>query len=346
MKKIIILIFIIFILSFSVSAEEYTAPQVPDSGEQFMPAETESFAEGLWFIIKSAVSEIQPNIAETAQVCLSLIATIMLISLLKSFSAGTNRVTEIITVIAISAVLLKPTNILIGLGMDTVKELCEYGKLLLPVMTAALAAQGGATTSAALYTGTALFNSILSGAISKIIIPILYVYICLGIAECAINEDILKNIKNLMKWLMTWSLKIILYVFTAYISITGVVSGTADASAIKAAKLAISGFVPVVGSIISDASETILISAGIIKSAAGVYGLLATIAVWIGPFVQIGIQYVLLKVTTGVCSVFGVKKPVELLQIFTSAMGMLLAMTSSVCLFLMISTICFMKGLS
>lgn len=346
MKKIIILISIILSLAVNVSATAYSAPEVPDSGQQFMPAETESFAEGLWFIIKSALSEIQPNIVETSQVCLSIIVSVMLISLLKIFSESTNRIIELITVIAISTVLLKPANILIGLGMKTVQELCEYGKLLLPVMTASLAAQGGATTSAALYAGTALFNSILSIAVSKIIIPILYVYICLGVADCAINEEMLKSIKNFAKWLMTWSLKIILYVFTGYISITGVVSGTADASAIKAAKLAITGFVPVVGSIISDASETILVSAGLVKSAAGVYGLLAILAVWIGPFVQIGIQYILLKITAGVCSVFGVKKPVDLLHIFSDAMGMLLAMTGTVCLFLMISTICFMKGLN
>lgn len=346
MRKVIILIFLLFILTISASGESYSIPEVPESGQQFMPADTESFSEGLWFVIRSAISEIRPNITEAAEVCLSLIVAVMLISLLKTFSESTNRIAELITVVAISTVLLKPANVMIGLGMTTVRELCEYGKLLLPVMTAALAAQGGTTTSAALYTGTALFNTLLGTFVSKIIIPMLYVYICLGIADCALNEDMLKNIKNFAKWLMIWSLKIVLYVFTGYISITGVVSGTADASAIKAAKLAISGFVPVVGGIISDASETILVSAGIVKSAAGVYGLLAIMAVWIGPFVQIGVQYIFLKITAAVCSVFGVKKPIDLLHVFSDAMGMLLAMTGAVCLFLMISTICFMKGMS
>ena len=41
-------------------------------------------------------------------------------------------------------------------------------------------------------------------------------------------------------------------------SITGVISGTVDAAALKAAKIGISGAVPVVGNIFADATETIV----------------------------------------------------------------------------------------
>ena len=134
--------------------------------------------------------------------------------------------------------------------------------------------------------------------------------------------------------------------FTGFITITGAVSGAADASAIKAMKVTISGMVPVVGSIISDASETILVSAGLLKNAAGVYGIVAILAVFIGPFLRIGVQYIMLKITTAICSVFGVKRPINLLKDFTAGMGMILAMTGTVCMILMIGTVCFMKGMS
>ena len=75
-------------------------------------------------------------------------------------------------------------------------------------------------------------------------------------------------------------MKIVLYAFTGYIGFTGVVSGTTDAMAMKAAKLTISGAVPVVGGILSDASEAVLVSAGIMKNAAGVYGILAVLAIF------------------------------------------------------------------
>lgn len=346
MRKGIILVILALLLVRPVSAMEFTAPTVPESAEEFMPAETESFAEGLWYVVKAAISKLQPSVAEAAKACLSLIAIVLLASLLQNFSGAPQRVIELVSTLSIAMLLLQPSNTLIRLGVQTIEELSEYGKLLLPVMTAAMAAQGGTATSAALYTGTAFFNALLTSAISKVIVPMLYIFLCLCIANNAMGEEVLKNLRSFVKWLMTWSLKIVLYVFTGYMGITGVVSGTADAAAVKAAKLAISGVVPVVGGIISDASEAILVSAGVMKSAAGIYGLLAILAVWIGPFVEIGVQYLLLKVTAAVCSVFGVKHSVEIIQDFSGVMGFLLAMTGTVCLLLLISTVCFMKGAS
>jgi stage III sporulation protein AE len=104
--------------------------------------------------------------------------------------------------------------------------------------------------------------------------------------------------------------------------------------------------VPVVGSILSDASEAVLVSAGLMKNAVGIYGLLVVIALWIGPFLQIGIQYLMLKATAGICEMFGTKQIAELMKDFSSAMGLVLAMTGTVCLIFIISTICFLKGVS
>ena len=144
---------------------------------------------------------------------------------------------------------------------------------------------------------------------------------------------------------MTWSLKTILYIFTGYLSITGVIAGTADAAAVKAAKITISGVVPVVGGILADASEAVIVGAGVMKNAVGVYGLLAVAAILITPFLQIGAQYLLLKLTAALCGVFGVKEASDLIEDFSAAMGVLLGMTGTVSFLMLISTICFMRGM-
>ena len=112
----------------------------------------------------------------------------------------------------------------------------------------------------------------------------------------------------------------------------------------KAAKITISGMVPVVGGILSDASEAVLVGAGVVKSGVGVYGLLAVISVVTVPFLKIGIQYLLLKVTAATVSIFSSKQTTELISDFSTALGMLLAATGTICLMLLISTVCFMKG--
>ena len=100
-----------------------------------------------------------------------------------------------------------------------------------------------------------------------------------------------------------------------------------------------------VGGSLSDASEAVILGAGVMKNAAGIYGLLVVIAIWITPFLQLGVQYLLLKLTAALCSVFGVKEASGLIDDFSTAMGLLLAMTGAVSFLMLISTICFMKGM-
>jgi len=172
-----------------------------------------------------------------------------------------------------------------------------------------------------------------------------YFYLALAIASGFAGHDMLKRIRDGLKWIQTWCMKIVLYTFTGVVGITGVVSGTADAAALKVAKIGISNAVPVVGTILSDASEAVLTGAQIVKNAAGIYGMFAVAAVWVYPFFKIGLQYVILKGIAALCQIIGGKKGVDLITDFSTAMGFLLGMTGSVSIMVLISTVCFMKGI-
>ena len=344
MRRVIIILILLLILPVSTYAMEFTAPQVPIEAEKYMPEEVNSFSEDLWYVIKSAISELQPSIAEAVRVSLSLVAITILTSMLQTVSGNAKYVVHVAGALSVGLLLIEPSNSLINLGVQTINELSEYGKLLLPVMTAAMAAQGGVSSSTALYTITALFNTLLTYGITKIIVPTMYVYIAFSIANSVLGNEMLLRFRNFANGLMTWGLKGSIYLFSGFITVTGVVSGAVDASAVKATKLIISGTVPVVGKIISDASETILVSASVMKNTVGIYGIVAMVAILIGPFLQIGIQYIILKITGAICSILGSDRPTTLIGDFTSMMGFLLAATGTVILLLLISTVCFMKG--
>ena len=346
MRRFIILLILILSTGCTVYGAEYAPPSVPPSAEKYFPDETESFGDGLWEIIVRAAESIHPEIFEAAKVCFGILAVIILVSLLRGASADIGSIIKLVSVISVAAILIKPSNSLLHLGIDTVNELSEYGKMLSPVLTGALAAQGGVSTATVLYAGTTVVNSVLSRCMSLIIVPVIYIYIALSVAGNAIGESMLGNLQSFAKWLVTWLLKTLIYIFTGYMSITGVVSGAADASTIKAAKLTFSSAVPVVGKIISDASDSVISGAAVIKNATGVYGLLAVIAMCVTPFLKVGIHYLLLKLTAALCGVFDNSPAVTLLKDFASAMGIVLAMVGTSGLLLMISIVCYIKGVS
>ena len=318
---------------------DLTAPRVPGVSA----VENQSFTEAVLEILGDAVAHFQPDLREAAGACLAVLAAVAALSML-TMLPGKKTGAQLAGAMLVATILLEPAHALITLGADTVQELSEYEKLLLPVLTASMAAQGGVGTSAALYAGTAACNAVLSDLTARWLAPMIYMYLALAVAHGAVGEEMLKKLRDFIRSAAVWGLKTMLYVYTGYITITGVVSGTTDASLLKAAKLTISGAVPVVGGILSDASEAVLAGAAAVKNAAGIYGLLAVLSLWIGPFLRIGAHYLMVKAVGVVSGVFGVNGASSVIDAFASAMGLLLAMTGAVCLMLIISTICFLRG--
>lgn len=326
---------------------EFEAPAPPQSAAELLPKEADSFGEGLWNLVGEAAERISPSLTEAAGCCLRVFGAVLLTSMVGQFAPGISKgALELAGTAAVAVLLLEPSASLIELGLQTVRELQDYGKLLLGVMASALAARGGVTASTALYVGTAFFDTLLGAAVTAVFLPMLWMYLALCVAQAALGESVLGKLRQLLRWLMEWALKLTLYIFTGYMAITGVVSGTADAAAGKAAKLAISGAVPVVGGILSDAADAVLLGAATLGSGAGVWGILTVLAIFCAPAIRIGCQYLLLKIVAAASESLGGLRCASLAGDFAGMMGLLMALVSTQTVLLLISTVCFLRGVS
>ena len=86
MRKVLILILLLLLVTIQVNALDFVAPTVPDSAQDLMPEEPESFSEGLWFVVKSAIRTLQPQIAKASSVCVAVMVVCVLISVIQNFS--------------------------------------------------------------------------------------------------------------------------------------------------------------------------------------------------------------------------------------------------------------------
>ena len=344
MTRVLLCMLLLLLLPFPSYAAEFTAPEVPRMGAEYMPQNTESFGDAVWELTQRIIYLIHPELENAIRVGVCLIAAVMILSVFSILSFRIHKAVSTVGATAIATVMFQNVDSMIRLASDAIHEICEYGKLLCPVMTMSLAAQGGITTSAALYTGTTVFITIMSMLVSKVLVPMAYIFLIFSVCHCALETEALKKISETVKGAMSWLLKTLLIVSTSYMSITGVVSGTTDAATLKAAKVTISSVVPVVGGILSDASDAVLVSIGVLKNAAGIYGILAVLAVFAGPFVKVGVQFLVLKITAGICGIFGEKHLTALIEEFSAAMGLLLGMVAACCMLVLFSTVCFMRG--
>lgn len=331
------------LLAIPVRAAELTPPPAPQEAQALMP-ESKDFGTGLMELLDTALRKLSPHLSEAARISASVIAISLSVSLVQTAGDSLQNLSELAGSLCICAAILLSANSMIRLAADTVTSICEYGRLLLPVMTASLAAQGGFTSSTALYAGTAAFTALLETLLLRFMLPMAHLFMAICAAAAMTGEGMLKNLRDVIKTFFSWSLKTLLTVFTTYMAITGAVSGTTDAAALKATKVTIASVVPVVGGILSDASEAVLVSAGLAKNAAGIYGLFAVLAVFLTPFLKIGVHYLMLKLTSCLCGIWAPKRLTELTGDLSTVMGMLLGMTGACCLLQLISTVCFLKG--
>ena len=109
MSKLILAVALIFALAIPASAVEFTAPQVPEKGAELMPEDTGSFAAGLMELLRDAVLGLRPDLKEASKVSLGVIAAVMMVSLLQSFSGSVKTVANLAGATAIAAGLLLKT---------------------------------------------------------------------------------------------------------------------------------------------------------------------------------------------------------------------------------------------
>ena len=100
--------------------------------------------------------------------------------------------------------------------------------------------------------------------------------------------------------------------------------------------------VPVVGSMVSGAADTILSNAAWLKSSIGIYGVLALVGIFLFPFIKMGISYLSFRLTTAVCAVVESKLS-SILEAVSQSMGYLMAMTATGLLMGRLSCFCLMR---
>ena len=271
-----------------------------------------------------------------------LLAVVLFCSLADTaadLGAGTLRAAPMVGVLAVCAVAVADVHSLMGLGRAAIEHMADFGAVMLPTLVATAAAGGAPAGAAARHMATVLFSNILFQLIAKVLIPMTYVYVTTCAVHAALGNPGLKRMAGTLKGLITGTLTVVMLVFVGYLSISGVIAGTTDAISIKTAKFAISGSVPVVGGVLSDAAETVLVSAGLLRNAVGVFGMLVILGICLTPFLYMGVHYLVYKLIVALCATVSGGKLTELIDAIGGAFAMELGMTACCAMMLLFCVI-------
>ena len=240
----------------------------------------------------------------------------------------------------ITTIAVGDVNSLLAQGKQAISNMEALGDVLLPTVSMATAASGAPAMAVVKHSITILFSDLLLHLIQNLLIPLCYAYVAANVAWATLSNDGLKRIGGLLKWLITILLSVVLLAFIAYLNLSGVISGGADAATVKAAKFTISNLVPVVGGVISDTAETLLAGASVLRNAAGVFGMLAVLGICVVPFLNLGVHYLMYKCTAALAATAsGNGRITGLIEALGTAFGLILAMTAACAVLLVVAMV-------
>ena len=347
MKKVILLLLLLWALTVPAWGTE-----LPREVRDALPAAAEditehmddsaSFSEGLSLLWERACGYLTDALRESISGGVLLLAAAVLCALTEECmdaAGGKVHFVPMAGALAVTLAAAGSVRTMMGLGRETVEELNTFSKALLPTLSAAVAASGGILSASVRQVATVFFVDLLIRLIDRVCLPLVYLYIGVVTAAACLPENRLGALAEGVKKVVTWLLTGAVLAFTAYLSVVRVITGSADAVTVKMAKAAISGVVPVVGGIISDASETVLAGAGMLKNTIGIFGTLAILAACAYPFLQLGVQYLLYKLTAFLAGAVGAPGLCKLIDGLGGAFGLILGMTGSCALLLLVSVL-------
>lgn len=360
MRKLILMSVLILVLSGNaigldldhaaeIFGTEELEQALPESArtlvEPLDPQSPASFSDGVTRILEGALTEGEDTLRASVMLCVQIMGIVLLSAALRGFGEEkTGQVMELAAILAIGVCCVDQISGFFAKISTTVDSMTAFSGFLFSVLAATSAATGAVGTSGTLYGVTSALCALMSRGLQMVFLPGVACYMALMLGDHAVGDGGLSMAADTLKQLITTGLKFAVLGLTAYLSITGVVSGSADAAAVRATKLTISTAVPVVGSMLADASETLLVSAGVIRSSVGIFGLLGVLAISVGPFLETGGAYLCLKCTAAAAAVSGEKRLSGFISAMAGAMGLITALTGVCTLLLMLSCVCFIRG--
>lgn len=231
-----------------------------------------------------------------------------------------------------------------AVAVETMESMVTFSHALLPCLSMAAVAGGAVTSAGAVFAVSMLFMDGVLVAEQTVAMPLVFTYSAVLLAGEATDNPLLRSLSGLIRTVVKWVMILLTSAFTVYLSVTGILSGTVDAAAAKAAKTVFSAALPVVGGILSDASAALMSGANILKTGVGVMGLLATIAVCAVPYLTLGSHYLVYQIAGGMASAFCDRQLGGVIRGLGDAFAFLLGMVGSASVVLFVSIISMMKA--
>ncbi len=200
---------------------------------------------------------------------------------------NTGQLSHMVVYLVLITLAIGSFTIAVEAGREVVDKLVTFMQAILPVLLTLLVAVGGITTAAIFQPVVFASIALIGTIIRNIILPLVLMSAILGLISYLSPKFKVTNLSSLIKTISMGFLGVLTTIFLGVLSIQGVAGAVGDSVVLRTAKFATDTFVPVVGSMFSDAMEAIVSSSLLIKNAVGIAGVIVILSIVLMPLLKI-----------------------------------------------------------
>ncbi|MGD6815575.1 stage III sporulation protein AE [Metabacillus sp. 84] len=243
-----------------------------------------------WFqaLLKYLFHEILANGKLLGTLILLTIFSMLLQLLQNAFQQSTvSKVAYALVYMVLIIIALNSFHIAIQYTSDAIRSMTNFIMALIPLLLALMASSGG-LVSAAFFHPVILFLMNTSGVlIQNIVLPLLFLSALLSIVSTLTDQYKVTQLAQLMRQAGIGLLGTFLTIFLGVISVQGASAAVTDGITIRTAKFLTGNFIPVLGRMFTDATDTVISASVLLKNTVGIAGVAILLAIAAFPALKV-----------------------------------------------------------
>lgn len=220
---------------------------------------------------------------------------------------------------------------------EAIQTMTSFILSLVPLLLALMATSGGAA-SAAFFHPVILFLMNTSGLfIQYIVLPLLFLSAILSIVSTMTDQYKVTQLAQLLRNAAIGTLAAFLTVFLGVISVQGASAAVTDGITLRTAKFITGNFIPVLGRMFTEATDTVISASLLLKNTVGILGVAILICIAAFPAIKILSLALIYKIAAAVLQPLGGGPVISCLDVISKSVIYIFAAMAIVSLMFFLS---------
>lgn len=280
--------------------------------------------------IKYFLSTLGTSIAEVLPILLSIVAVAVTISFIGGIKGGfasksTDTIVNFAGITLVSVLVLVEIYGTISDVRSLVSSIRSQMEIVFPILFTLMSALGAGGSIAVYQPAVAVLAFSITELVSSIALPALIVTVVFSVVGNLSGTVKLGGAAKFCISAAKWILYTTFFLFLAFLSVQGITAAIYDNVSVRAAKFALSKYVPVIGGYLSEGFNVILAGSVLIKNAVGMTAVLILLTTIVPTILKVIAVSLSLKLAGAITEPFEGGKITSLLGSVSNAVNLLIA---------------------